>query len=571
MKNKKSQFKDTAKLKNIIFYIFAFVIFFVPLIVKIKVFTVPDYVSTYYPEGKTFDSFTYWKAMLLMVGMAILFPLVVYYRHTIGRKTKFDIVAKLHLGFGVSILLSTLLSSYKQVAFFGFFNKNEGALTWWAYLLLSYSIYLFIESKEEVIKFVKVIVASTTAICVVGLFQYIGLDYIKFIWFQKFFFGQYYEQIKESGVSMMFADRTVYSTVANPNYIGSIMAVAIPLLIYLIKETKNRRAKAILAALLALHSFILVASKSTAGLLAVSITVVVYGIYKLVIKKHYRILVAGVSGTIILVGIFSYFGLIDSQIEKVKGLFDFNQATVNPLKKIEVEDTRLKFTNQAGDSITVNHNGETVWVEDEKGIILSVWKSENAPIYSDNNWKVSYQPKVNILSVAIRIPKTGDEYLRQVFLTRDGYTSAGNNIDNKQLNVKKVNLFKNESLLTERGYIWNRTIPLIMDKPLFGYGADNFVLAFPQNDLLSKPKYNQLTDKSHNLLLQLGFNFGVLGLSIFAAMIYFSVKGKNCVELNLVLLAYMIAGVANDSTVFTSFLFFSVLGILYSEHSNNLV
>ena len=545
-------------------------IYFVPLIVKLKVFSVPDYVLKYYPVGKTFDFFTYYKAMLLVIGATVLLPMVVYYRYKIGNKIRFDLVAKVHLLFGVSILMSTIMSGYKEVAFFGFFNKNEGALTWWAYLFLSYAIYLFVESREEVVKFVKIIIASTTTISVIGLFQYIGMDYIKFDWVQKIIYGPYYQQMKQSGVTMIFPDRTIYSTVANPNYMGSVMALAIPLILYLMVESKNKQEKLIWSGLLVLHLFILAASKSTAGLIGASIALIGYGVYKLIKQNFYKVLILGATGLMLILGVLTYSGLIDTQIGKVRSLFDLNQTTVNPFKEIAVDGTRLKFTDQTGNCIVINHNEATLWVENQNGNILSAKIDENGMLYTDKKWSVYYHNNAHLLSVNIHISETNKDYVRQVYLTAYGYTLYGDNLDNGKLNSKKINLFKNESLFTDRGYIWNRAIPIIINKPILGYGADSFVLEFPQNDLLDKPIYNQITDKPHNLFLQLGFNFGILGLGIFIFMIYAAVKSSRNIELILSAVAYVIAGMANDSTVFTSILFFSVLGLLYSRQSEEV-
>lgn len=565
MKNKKRQFKDTAKLKNIIFYIFAFVIFFVPLIVKLKVLTVPDYVMKYYPADKTFDFFTYYKAMLLIMGTTVIFPLVVYYRYKIGNKIKFDLVAKLHLAFGASILLSTLLSSYKQVAFFGFFNKNEGALTWWAYLLLSYSIYIFVESKAEVTKFVKVIVASTTTISVIGLFQFMGLDYIKFDWIQRLVYGPYYAQIKQSGVTMMFPERTVYSTVANPNYIGSVMALAIPLILYLFMESKNRQEKLITGCLAFLHLFILVASKSTAGLLAVGVTMAGYFSFRIFKKNRQKLVIYSLLGTVLIIAVFGLSGVANTQFSKIKTQLNYSNQNENPFKKIEIDGTKFIATDQSGESIVVNHNGKNIWVEDSEGKIIGARIDREGWIYRSESWLVNYQAQQNLLMIYIRDVKTQNVTVKKVNIIPEGYTIFGELLVPEQLKVKKVSLIGNEVALSGRGYIWNRTIPMIGSKPILGYGADVFVLDFPQNDLLDKEIYNLITDKPHSLYFQTLVSFGLFGFCLFVTLIVLVIRKNRSIELSTSMGAYFIAGVANDSTVYLGMLIFVLIGLLNSN------
>lgn len=565
MKNKKNHFKDNTNLKNIIFYIFAVVIFFVPLIVKLKVFSVPDYVTKYYPAEKTFDFFTYYKAMLLITGTTVIFPLVVYYRHKIGNKIKFDLVAKLHMAFGVSILLSALLSSYKQVAFFGFFNKNEGAFTWWAYLLLSYSIYLFVESKDEIIKFVKVIVASTTTISIIGLFQFIGFDYIKFDWIQRLIYGPYYAQIKQSGVTMMFSDKTVYSTVANPNYIGSVMVLAIPLILYLFMESKNRQEKLIAGGLAFLHLFILVASKSTAGLLAVGVTMVIYGLYHMIQHKSYKLMTACFLGIVSVLGLLAFSGALDEQMMKIKEQTSFNQVSVNPFKNMRFEGTKLLVTDDSGDGIAVNHNSQLLWVEDDEGKIIGRIADEKGWLYTGEKWLVNYQSSTNTVAVYYHDTVNEKYYSRKMHIIPEGYTIFGDKLVNEKLEVKKVSFIKNESFLSGRGYIWNRTIPIIADRALYGYGADTFILLFPQNDIKDKEISNQLTDKPHNIYMQIGINFGILGLFLYLCILASVLKEKKNILIKLTLLACIIVGISNDNTVFTGVLLFTLIGLSESK------
>lgn len=563
MKTKKSQLKDTAKLKNIIFYIFAFVIFFMPLIVKLRVFSVPTYVSTYYPPEKTFDFFTYYKTMLLIAGTLILFPLVVYYRYKIGKKLEWNLVAQAHMLLAGAILVSSIFSQYKEVAFLGFFNKNEGALTWWAYLLLSYSVYLFVDSKAVVIKFLNVIVASTSTICIIGLFQFMGLDYINFDIFKRIVYGSYYEQLSASQV-MIFGNHTVYSTLANPNFVGSLIGIAIPLIFTLMLEQRSKSARVSLGILMLLHLFILIISKSTSGLVAVSATAFI-GLTYYSIKMNkikYAVIGCCVFG-IALLG-FLKLGLAHDQVEKISEALDVNHEKINPFRSMQIEGTKLVIDDINKNQLIINHNDAFIWIENKYGEVEKMGLDGNGLMLESPQWTVSFDKKNNVLVVISKLKGDPAYAYRQVFVTPTGYTLVGTQLTSSNIISNKYTIFKNNAFLSWRGYIWNRSLPLVMESPLIGHGLDCFVLDFPQNDIREKPIFNQLTDKAHSAYIQLLYGIGAIGFLSFMVFITIGVKLNHIKSLYLPIISYLIAGLTTDSTVFIGMIFFVLMGLMFS-------
>ena len=78
--------------------------------------------------------------------------------------------------------------------------------------------------------------------------------------------------------------------------------------------------------------------------------------------------------------------------------------------------------------------------------------------------------------------------------------------------IRQIGDGRFDRFATGRGYIWSRTLPIVLEKPLLGYGGDTFALYFPQNDLLGKANtyntFNMYVDKPHNMYLQMVVNFG---------------------------------------------------------------
>ena len=122
-----------------------------------------------------------------------------------------------------------------------------------------------------------------------------------------------------------------------------------------------------------------------------------------------------------------------------------------------------------------------------------------------------------------------------------------------------------ERLFTMRGYIWGRGIPLLAETLLIGHGPDTFIFYFPQGEHRAKfTYYNDLyhvVDKPHNMFLQMGINTGVVSLIAFLTAMAILFKravlshwrgGKNAQVLMAIcggLLAFLAAGMVNDSTV----------------------
>ena len=135
-----------------------------------------------------------------------------------------------------------------------------------------------------------------------------------------------------------------------------------------------------------------------------------------------------------------------------------------------------------------------------------------------------------------------------------------------------------DSLLSGRGYLWARTIPLLKNTIFVGTGADSFTLVFPQNDYVAKQyaEYgNQIVTRPHNLYLQISVQYGVLALLgyLFMYGFYFyqtsqalkkSTKSSEAIlarGIMMGLIGYLLMGITNDSCVAVAPLSFVLLGL----------
>lgn len=140
-----------------------------------------------------------------------------------------------------------------------------------------------------------------------------------------------------------------------------------------------------------------------------------------------------------------------------------------------------------------------------------------------------------------------------------------------------------ESAGSSRGYIYSRSIPMMLDTMLIGHGPDTYAIYFPQHDYEGKREFlsteNRLVDKPHSMYLQMGINTGVPSLLAFIAMIiiYFISCFKIYRRIDYSdeyygfsigilcgVVGYLITGFFNDSIVSVAPVFWILLGAGFS-------
>ena len=133
-------------------------------------------------------------------------------------------------------------------------------------------------------------------------------------------------------------------------------------------------------------------------------------------------------------------------------------------------------------------------------------------------------------------------------------------------------------LASGRGYICNKSIMLLKDYIILGSGADTYALVFPNEDYVDM--YNNgyaglFLTKPHNLYLQIGIQSGALSMIAFLVFyiwyfvsslrLYYRQKFNQLLTvigfaIMLGTVGYMIAGLANDSSVTVAPLYWALMG-----------
>jgi hypothetical protein len=246
---------------------------------------------------------------------------------------------------------------------------------------------------------------------------------------------------------------------------------------------------------------------------------------------------------------------------------------------VPAEDNKLLLTSDNDTSYLVCENDYFEFLDTDMNVIEPIEVDGKYKLSEDKHKKLTFRyveyeslPGINIKrgNVDINIIKLGDQYK---------ILTPGGQFMDIQEEIGRWGFEGYERIGSSRGYIWSRTIPLLVNNNLFGYGPDTYALVFPQNDVFGKALAFSdpwiIVDKPHNMYLQIGVNTGVISLLAFTALyliyfiqsvlLYFKGKLDSFMKVSgaaflLATFAYMITGFFNDSVVSVAPVFWVLLG-----------
>ncbi len=567
------------------------IIALVPLIIYVKKFIVNDPGNLYW-DGQSirYDIFSYYKMVYLLIFTGAGLLLYLFMR----RDNPFEKAKKLYyIPAGIFALLafiSATASEYKQVAFFGFLDRFEGAIVLVAYCaILFLAMNIFQDEKSIKILF-GCLLASATVISILGVFQYFGANY-----FDSQFISSLITpaSLKGGRIKPNILGNLVYSTLYNPNYVGSYMAMLIPILIILIVWLKKLWQKLTVLAILLFAVINLIGSGSRAGIAGTGFAVLVLlVISRKSIWTHKWIALSAVLVSVCGLAVLNFAtnGSIIARLEYMATFEDKADTTETQqvldkalvgLSDVRLDDKKLRLVTEKGTFIIETDN-QTIRAIDENDKVIPMAVSNNNITFTDKrfeNIKLNTRPDQGLMEVYYN-----DYHLLDVAFTQQGLQSPTNRwlTYRNGRDIEAFGFQGMESIGSNRGYIWSRTIPLLKNTVLIGHGPDTFAIYFPQYDFLNKLRFYQtgniFVDKAHNMYLQTALNTGVLSLLAMLALfiIYFvsSIKiylrsgsvwsgflpaaGAACFT---AFCGYAAAALFNDSVVSVAPVFWVLLGL----------
>lgn len=488
-------------------------------------------------------------------------------------------------GYALLSFLSAVFSDYRYHSFHGSVEQQESVFAILGYCLIVYYSFLMIRSDYDIKILINALLYSVLILGAIGLSQAIGHD----------FFGTRIgthlitsNEFVATGQKLQFNFEIgrVYLTLFNSNYVGVYTALTIPIFFILLIFSKNIKKSLLYFAALVGLIICAIGSKSIAGVfgLAVAIFCILVFLWRFLIKKFY------VTITVILVIAVAFF-IINAQfdnlmINRIKGAFQI-QKTIVDLEEIHTGEDKVTFLYKGNE---LNFALDTL---DEASIQLNVTDQNNSvveyifdetlgnSVITDQRFSgIKFNQLPDMENKSFQVDVNG-----QVWVFTNNYGDGTYYVYNRYQKWDKIDnppktfLRDYGNFATQRGYIWDRSLPLIKENIILGSGPDTFTMQFPQRDYLGFANYgysNQLITKPHNMYLQIAIQTGMLSLIlflIFYGMYFVSsfrlyIKGRfNSyyaqvgVAIFIGTIAYMVTGLANDSSITTAPVFWTLMGI----------
>ncbi|WP_026885134.1 O-antigen ligase family protein [Clostridium beijerinckii] len=599
MENIKTFFKK----RNIDFFFpIAFILTIVPLIVRMAITNADENTLNIFGEKAKREFFAQDKAFLLMIFCIILVGIsIIFFKQVFKKKDK-TVNSIILAGsiFLIFTLLSAIFSNYKQVSFYGIYDRAEGFITIACYFILFvYSIYTFKTTNDYkyIITPIFILVGINSLL---GLFQYLGQDLLKSKLGMTIAVPSEYRT--GASLNLLYEKGKLYGTLFHYDYVGSFVAIVLPILFCLtLLEDEDIFHKLNLGFFSLLSIWLLFGSTSRAGIIGIAVAGIFALIifWKLVVEKWKPLLI--VFSSILVIAIVGNFATKGALFERVPSLItdafsvfkdtsDFDYKDHVPIRDVKHVDKDVQVILQ-NDTLNISYENNDYVFKNSKNEIISYVKGNvnGNKLYTTNNEKFK--------NISFKYGKFYPNSNRDdaLLLNLDNQPmfmfnlKSDNSIHLINLNSKKdidvelpptVGFKGKEKLGSARGYIWSRSLPMLKDNLILGSGPDTFVFRFPQNDLIglyyTYGSPNTIIDKPHNLYLQIALSDGIIALLAFlAVMVIYIIDSMKLYALKkdftksqklgaatcLGVIGYLFAGVFNDSVVSVAPVFWIVLGV----------
>ncbi len=540
-------------------------------------------------ESVVQDLFSNYKAtaiIVLCVAMVILTFLM--YQKDLLKKDKYILIYAIGAGvfLGVSFL-ATLFSDYSETSWWGIPGRSEGFVITACYIILMfYMMYSFwkYDNYKVIVVALSVLVVMTT---IIGAFQYAGKDLFVNSNFVKRLIMSKEEFSLLKNVENTVGDRTIYGTMYHYNYVGSLGAMMVPLFASLAFFVQGKKKKLFCGMITLCAMFVLFGSTSRAGFIGLILALIVGSILfgKKIIKK-WKVTLPVMLGIVVIIVGFNYgtggtiFRRIPTLVNDTIGLlagsdesFDYKEHI--PVKDVTTENGSTYITLQTGTLVISQENGDFIFT-DHQG--QSVTYTLNDTVYTTlderfNNVSFEIMPVQSTAGAEVpnivMMSVNGQEAFLFKADTMEGVTMSDSYpVQTIQIDYPDTVGFKGkEKLGSARGYIWSRSIPMMKDTFLIGYGPDTYVIKFPQNDFLGKwwayDTPRMTVDKVHSMYLQYFINNGGLALIGFLVLVITYIV--QCFKL------YAFRGIYEDKEIIGIATFLAVIGYLGAAIFNDSV
>ncbi|MCM1106311.1 MAG: O-antigen ligase family protein [Blautia sp.] len=466
---------------------------FVPLLVHQYEYHTHLSVFDWFPNASEVcnDFFLAYKSFAIMLLGAVML-LVLAYCYRKRKKLSFEPMLYLLFSYAALVFMSGLFSRYRAYAFRGGYEMFESVWVVLAYVMFCYYTCHCVQKEGQVFTVLNWSGIGVLLVTLIGVFQYFGRDFFKTTIGKKLILNPSAWD-KLDTVSFHFGERTVYTTLYNVDFLSFFYGIFIPVLITMFFAAKKWWQKLLYLLAFIMFAVCLVGSGASSAYPAFFGAAVVC-FYILLSRKGKKPFWVGfaVGAAVLIAAIAALFVTPKGIALRARYFGTSHWAESFFLKDIDTLDESVVFTLpdkklEVSYQMDAEVGGIVIAARDESGNLLSYTMTEDGTytcVLDDTSYgNCSMQP-VNFgdyYGIGVTIDGRTWYFTNQIDGTYYYVNPMGKYV--KMQDVPSAELFYDEAF-SGRGPIWNRTIPLFKRYLIFGAGAGNYMLAYPQNDYI---------------------------------------------------------------------------------------
>lgn len=480
------------------------------------------------------DYFLYGKAAFTIAVGILLFILLfveitVFHEKLLDFKTRRDRILFGCMGiYIVCTVMSTILADYKKTALSGGVNSCEGM-----WVLLLYPV-LFLAAKFvfEMDRHKE----STDLKQQQAAGKWSSLEWIALIQAVILWVLSVIELLYQPVVQLAAGHETqspyvnmISLSFPSPAYCAGYIVLLAPFCMYFMVKADSLLRSVMWSVLTVTTVTACFLTRSTAGFYLVIAEGVGFAVYAVVWCKPQTWkmpVVKAVSVAAVISAVFLMNMAAGGRIGSAASASAVNQTTpvhksdYYKVKQIEVQNNEVIITGEENTLICRLNEKNSVSFTDENENVLNV-SSENSNIYFPEPYEMvcaGFENNALWLDLGykgrIRFYIAGGKFYPMAAdgsLIRD--ISSGMSKENTRF----------DSIITGRGYIWRKTVPVLKNTVLFGHGAGTFAFYFKQFDyaglLNSQGEVDLMIDRPHSWYLQMACSQGIFCMMAVVALI----------------------------------------------------
>lgn len=531
-------------------------------------------------QGEAFDFFLYWKKNVIILAscLILVFGAVMLFKRDLGKNPKR--LLSVFLPFAIYeglVFASSVGSPYRAYAWKGMMEQYESAFIIAGYFLIC--MYAYMACCKELFTAFGIFCGIVGGI---GALQLFGVDIYRMGFFQKLLVPK---ELKDIAFGITAETGRSYCSLSNPNYVGMLCCLTIPVLVMLAVCAGTRRGRILYGAAGVLMLLSLFGSRSKSGIAVFAACMVLAAaLFRKNITARPGVRQRSVDAVLVCIA-FTMCIAVCVLVYRWGELWGYDDHPDTGISRMVTADDGVEIVYRGKELFfRINYDGsslsEVLRVVDENGHAYSVSEEEGALHFQEE--KLSRLTATLVQYGDFIALEIWDGNFYWYFTDQaDGHTwyyltryGKPDKLDSSAIPVCKWFEGK-ERIASGRGYIWSRTLPVIKETVFLGSGQDSFAAVFPNNDYLGKARWgykDMLITKPHCMYMQIAVQSGLV--SLIALFIFWgrflcgALTGKTKDAHTALLKAvavgvtgYLLMGLTNDSNVGVAPVFWLLAGM----------